>query len=220
MRQVNTSPTYEKHLWASPTPQTSSADRILATLIFGGILSFAVFSVIYAWHAQSVFNRMSPAEHLREAKANSLFPALVFSHLAAIPSDAPQYKEVPALLQAAKEVEREDQLRHERNEAEGAKEQYDSEAERLKKDANLSSYWPTTVRVDTDMDSFWLNAEERTCITTSGAEGRVAAVTCDDSGSHQAHNIPVKFWGGVDRNVGSSWRCRREGDDFVCRAID
>ena len=150
MRQVNTSPPYVKH----------PAGKIVLILIVGGMI---VFGGIQAWHEQSVFNHMSPAEHLREAEM--------------------------------------------------AQEQRDS-------DASLSSYWPTTVRVDTDMDSFWLNAEERTCMTTSGAKGRVAAVTCNDFGSHQTHNIPVKFWGGVDRNVGSSWQCRREGDDFACRAID
>src|SRR5205807_6661114 len=32
-------------------------------------------------------------------------------------------------------------------------------------------------------------------------------------------NIPVKFWGGVDRNRVSEWKCRTERDDFVCGAI-
>ena len=87
-------------------------------------------------------------------------------------------------------------------------------------DAKLSSYWPATVRVDTDMDSFWLPKEERTCQTYPGDEGRVAVVACNGEGSHRDHNIPVKFWGGVDRNTVSDWKCRREGEEFVCRAID
>ena len=87
-------------------------------------------------------------------------------------------------------------------------------------DAELSSYWPTKVRVDTDMDSFWLNREERTCETYPDAKGRVAVVACNASGSHRDHNIPVTFWGGVDRNTVSDWRCERDGDRFVCKAIN
>jgi len=87
-------------------------------------------------------------------------------------------------------------------------------------DAQLSSYWPTTLRVDTDMDSFWLNNEERTCTTSPDDKGRVARVNCSANASHQDHSIPVKFWGSVDRNTRSDWKCRREGDEFVCRAID
>ena len=87
-------------------------------------------------------------------------------------------------------------------------------------DAELSSYWPSTVRVDTDMDSFWLNKEERRCQTYPDMKGRVAVVACNASGSHRDHNIPVTFWGGVDRNTISDWRCQREDDKFVCRAIN
>jgi hypothetical protein len=86
--------------------------------------------------------------------------------------------------------------------------------------AQASSYWSTTLRVDTDIDSSWLNNEERTCQTYPGEKGRVSVVACNASVSHRTHNIPVKFWGGVDRNTVSNWKCRREGDDFVCRAID
>jgi hypothetical protein len=68
-------------------------------------------------------------------------------------------------------------------------EKHQAEQRLRDQDAELSSYWPTTIRVDTDMDSFWLN-------------------------------IPVQFWGGVDRNTVSNWKCRREKDDFICRAID
>jgi len=91
-------------------------------------------------------------------------------------------------------------------------------------DAKSSSYWPTTLRVDTDMDSFWLPNEERTCQTLPGDDGRLAVVACSATGSHRDHNIPVKFWGGVDRNTVSDWKCRREkgilDDQFVCRAVD
>lgn len=87
-------------------------------------------------------------------------------------------------------------------------------------DGEVYSYWPTTLRVDTDMDSFWLNNEERTCTTSPDDKGRVARVNCSPNTSHQDHSIPVKFWGSVDRNTVSEWKCRREGDDFVCRAID
>jgi hypothetical protein len=87
-------------------------------------------------------------------------------------------------------------------------------------DAQLYSYWSTTLRVDTDMDSFWLKDEERTCQTYPDEKGRVAVVACNATGSHRDHNIPVKFWGGVDRGTISGWKCRRERDDFVCRAID
>ena len=90
--------------------------------------------------------------------------------------------------------------------------------------SQLHSYWSTTVRVDTDMDSFWLPDEERTCKTYPDAKGRVAVVACNESGSHRDHNIPVTFWGDLDRNAISDWKCRREKDtfkdEFVCRAIN
>jgi hypothetical protein len=86
--------------------------------------------------------------------------------------------------------------------------------------ASLRSYWPTEIRVDTDMDSFWLPDEEQVCQTHPNKDGRVSTVACNASGSHRIHNIPVKFWGDLDRNTISDWKCRREGDKFVCRAID
>ena len=94
------------------------------------------------------------------------------------------------------------------------------EQKKCDQDAEIYSYLPTKLRVDTDMDSFWLNNEERTCQTYPDGKGRVAVVACNASGSHRDHNIPVTFWGGVDRNIVSDWKCRREGDDFVCRALD
>jgi hypothetical protein len=87
-------------------------------------------------------------------------------------------------------------------------------------DSYFDSYWPTTIRVDTDMDSFWLVNEERVCQTFPGDKGKIAVVSCNATGSHRDHNIPVRFWGSVDRNTVSSWKCRRETDEFVCRAIN
>jgi len=91
-------------------------------------------------------------------------------------------------------------------------------------DAEVYSYWPTTLRVDTDIDSSWLNDEERTCQTYPDKKGRVSVVACNASDSRKDHNIPVRFWGGVDRNTVSDWICRKEvfllNQTFVCRAID
>jgi hypothetical protein len=87
-------------------------------------------------------------------------------------------------------------------------------------DAEVSSYWSTTLRVDTDMNSSWLPDEERTCRTYPDEKGRVASIVCGETGSHPNHNIPVKFWGGIDRGAVSNWKCTRTSDGFVCRAID
>lgn len=87
------------------------------------------------------------------------------------------------------------------------------------RDAEWQSYWATTIRVDTDINSSWLPDEERTCQTYPDVKGRVSVIACSSTGSRD-HNIPVKFWGGVDRNTVSDWRCRRESDNFVCRAIN
>lgn len=97
------------------------------------------------------------------------------------------------------------------------------EQQQRDEDAEISSYWATTLRVDTNMDSSWLPNEERTCRTTPDSKGRVAVVICG-AASKATHNIPVTFWGGVDRNVASDRRCRREkgilSDNLVCRAIN
>jgi hypothetical protein len=101
-------------------------------------------------------------------------------------------------------------------------------ADRLQKqknyDSEIYSYISSTLRVDTDMDSYWLPDEERTCQTSPNAKGKVAMVTCNVDSSVHAHNIPVKFWGAVDRDVSSSWKCRRMkdliSDEFVCKALD
>jgi hypothetical protein len=83
--------------------------------------------------------------------------------------------------------------------------------------SSFNSYWPTTIRVDTDMDSFWLLNEERVCQTHPGDKGRVSVVSCNAIGSHRDHNIPVRFWGSVDRNIVSSWKSRGESDEFNCK---
>jgi hypothetical protein len=91
-------------------------------------------------------------------------------------------------------------------------------------DAELSSYWSATVRVDTDMNSSWLPDEERVCQTYPNSNGKVSTVRCSATDEGATHNIPVEFWGGVNRNTVSGWKCRREksllDDRFVCRAID
>ena len=90
--------------------------------------------------------------------------------------------------------------------------------------AEVSSYWSTTFRVNTDMDSSWLPDEERVCQTYPDEKGKVSIVACNPTDSHRDHNIPVKFWGGTERNTVSRWKCRREknllDDNFVCRALD
>ena len=120
--------------------------------------------------------------------------------------------------QQAKQKEYWQQLQQAQEEREQQKRE--EEQKKRDEDAQFDSYWPSTFRVDTDMDSFWLPNEERTCQTYPDDKGHVAVVACNASGTHRDHNIPVKFWGGVDRNRVSNWKCRREGDEFVCRAID
>ena len=86
-------------------------------------------------------------------------------------------------------------------------------------DAQVYSFWPTTIRVETNIDSSWLHNEERTCETHPDDGGRVSTVICGtDSG--RRHNIPIKFWGSIERNTVSDWRCRNESNDFVCRAVN
>jgi hypothetical protein len=74
------------------------------------------------------------------------------------------------------------------------------------------------------MDSSWLPDEERTCHSHTDENGRINNVSCNQLTASYAHNIPVKFWGSVNRNIETDWKCRREksllSDEFVCRAID
>ena len=182
---------------------------IVATLV--GVISVAI--------NEYMFDRLSPAEHLRIAKGNLNIYGLASRHLEHIPSSAPEYREVPALLASirADEQAHQQRLQKELSDPRNIQAKRDEEA---RTNSYWSSYWSTTLRVNTDMDSFWLNGEERTCQTYPDAEGRIGAVACNNTGSHRDRNIPVKFWGGVDRNTVSDWKCRREGDEFVCRAID
>lgn len=122
----------------------------------------------------------------------------------------------------AAQQQQEQQAREEaqRQRREHEQRQREQEQRQRDDDAQLDSYWPTTLRVDTDMDSFWLPNEERTCQTYPDDKGHITTVACNATGSHRDHNIPVKFWGGVDRNTVSDWKCRRESDEFVCRAIN
>jgi hypothetical protein len=91
-------------------------------------------------------------------------------------------------------------------------------------DADAQSYLPTTLRVNTDMNSYWLADEERTCESSPDDKGRVGTVICSGTKEGADHNIPVRFWGGVDRKTESSWKCRREKSlfsaEFVCRALN
>jgi hypothetical protein len=101
MRHVNPTEPNAKYSSISAKPQAGSGFKIVLILIVGGMCSFMLLSLIQARHEQSVFNNMPPAEHLGIAKQNSNFPAIVFQHLAAIPPTAPEYKEVPELLNYA-----------------------------------------------------------------------------------------------------------------------
>lgn len=180
----------------------------------------------------AAFKRMTPAEHLHEAKVFSFIPGIAIPNLEAIPQDAPEYKEVPELMKAALEVKKADEDRRKElaahppvfSEADRAA-QLAEETKRAKlrpndSDNYLLRFWSTTVRVDTDMDSFWLNGEQRKCTTSPDDTGRVATVTCNYSASHQIHNIPVDFYGPVDTNRVSSWTCTRKGDSFECRTTE
>lgn len=180
------------------------------------------------------FAKLTPSEHFAEAKAAweprhaNLNGAL--RHLNAIPESSSEYREARYFLlelQAEKYIrdERERQLAEDRQQAvEFEKVQREAEKEdrmQRKRDeaAEFSSYIPTKLRVDTDMNSFWLDQEERTCQSYPGGDKRVSYVSCNPSAT-ETHNIPVTFWGGVDRGKTSSWKCRRDGDKFICRAID
>jgi hypothetical protein len=58
------------------------------------------------------------------------------------------------------------------------------------------------------------------CVSYPDAYGKVIGVHCEGSASKDSHNIPVTFWGSVERGKSSDWKCRRESEKFVCRAID
>lgn len=183
------------------------------------IIILVIGSALSDYYDQYRFDHLSPSEHLRIAKANSTINGLASRHLVAIPRTAPEYPEAQALLTPLLVDEEAHQARLAKELSDPRYTQAQEQAKR-DEDAQIHSYWPTTLRVDTDMDSFWLKGEERVCQTYPDEKGRVSVVACNLTSSRRDHNIPVKFWGGVDRNVISGWKCRREDDDFVCRAID
>jgi hypothetical protein len=195
------------------------AGRGLTTFVWVAVvvITLAIIGGSY-YDEYTLDHSLQPAQHLQQAKlCLDTVPALAYRHLKAIPSNSPEHSEVPALLAVLSHQEK---AAREKQEAEAAKEAPQREQKKRDEDAEVWSYWPTTLRVDTDMDSFWLKNEERTCETYPNVAGKIAIVACNSTGSHQNHNIPVKFWGGVNRNIVSRWRCRRESDDFVCKAID
>lgn len=134
-------------------------------------------------------------------------------HLRAIPTTAPEGEEAVKLLVDARTARLEE-------EAAQSKLQQQLAEQQKEQNAALFSYWPTTVRVQTDMNSFWLDQEERVCTSYPDEHGRVGGVHCDSSLNSDNHNIPVTFWGSVDRGKPSDWKCRRESEKFVCRALD
>jgi hypothetical protein len=161
------------------------------------------------------FQALPPSENLMVGKkllgANQPDEAVL--HLQAIPSTAPEAEEAVKLLVDAKtlRLQREaNQSIHQRQEAQ----------EQRERGNPLSSFWPSTVRVQTDMNSSWLDQEERVCVSYPDDHGTVAVMHCEGPDRPDAHNIPVTFWGSVDRGKSTDWKCRRESEKFVCRAMD
>lgn len=186
--------------------------RLIVSLVI--LVGFVVVVFIVGAHQEDQqdkwFDSLPPSEHLLNAKklfaANQTDEAI--RHLQAIPSTAPEVDEAVRLLVDAKT---------QKLQQEAAVRQRQVEKER---DSDLSSYWPTTVRVQTDMNSFWLDQEERVCVSHPDEKGRVVGVHCDSSEHSDSHNIPVTFWGSVERGKPTDWKCRKESEKFVCRAID
>ena len=151
------------------------------------------------------FNRMSWDDHLQQAKAAS-DPTVAIQHLNAIPQYAPQYKEAETLKTAAL--------------LKMPVKTYGPDTSKLRRDDTYDThFWGTTLQVDTNMDSFWLDGEKRRCSTSPDDTGRVTEVWCDGTKeTHGIHNIPVKFYGAIDTNRISNWTCTREGDSFTCKS--
>jgi DNA-binding response OmpR family regulator len=225
----------------SPTTRTALLTAKLLAAVFLLVAFVSIVSDTAQWYDDYRFNRLSPSEHLTLARklcsnefADPCFQPNVTEaerHLEKIPATAPEYATAAVLLKSI----RQQAIRHEQAVAAAEARQRVAEQEAQRKsaadqearaqqtrdaDAELSSYWPTTLRVDTDMDSFWLNNEERVCKTYPNDKGRVSVVACNETGNHRIRNIPVTFWGGVDRKTVSEWKCRRERDDFACRAVN
>jgi hypothetical protein len=157
------------------------------------------------------FDSLSGSEHLTRAKrllsAHQVDEAM--RHLQAIPANAPESEEGVKLLVEAKTLK----LQEEAAES-GVREK------QARGGSFLSSYWPTALQVRTDMNSLWLDQEERTCASYPDKSGRVAVIHCDSSEHSDAHNIVVTFWGSVERGKSSDWKCRKQSEKFVCRAIN
>jgi hypothetical protein len=93
-----------------------------------------------------------------------------------------------------------------------------------------------THEVNMYMQSDWLEGENRKCsglqtLGTTRTAPEISSLFCpEDYTGSSSHNLTVKFWGKVSRrNVSSaaqvwgtrySWRCSRNSDGFVCRALD
>jgi hypothetical protein len=101
---------------------------------------------------------------------------------------------------------------------------------------NRAGWVPHTRTVNLYMQGDWLEGENRTClgVQTQVAKGKPAEITrliCPvEYLGDTSHNLPVRFWGRVSRpNAQHSdepwgsrfrWNCTRNGDGFVCKAIN
>jgi hypothetical protein len=229
------------------------------------VASIVVIGVTESVWESIQFSRLSPAEHLAQAKSSCsglndycTAPEEAIRHLEAIPTSASESKDAVQLLSEARAQIKSDAANHEQRAREQMQRNFAGTANdpfncamstenqpivsfdgktwwrddgrcavRLQKkrdeEAQLSSYRSHSLRVDTDMNASWLPDEERTCQTYPDSNGKVSTVRCTQN-EGATHNIPVEFWGGVERNTVSDWKCRREksvlDDHFVCKAID
>ncbi len=209
---------------------------LLLLVSFCASAVFWVLGTIDDTQATYKFNQLSAAEHLAKARAACGNDSACFNtteavrNLAKIPTSAPEYADSQRLWLAIDQQVAQGNLQgqiHNRYSCTNSTENqpiisFDDGhswfkddgrcAARMQRrrdeDAQLHSYWSTTIRVDTDMNSSWLPDEERTCQTYPDEKGRVATVTCETA-PHETHNIPVVFWGGVYRNTVSNWKCQR-----------
>ena len=95
-------------------------------------------------------------------------------------------------------------------------------------------YIPHTAAVDFSMKPNWLVGKNRDCLGFHNApdpnRGLIVTVDCPPSFDEQeTHNVTVKFWGKTVRPYSNQndpsgamhkWRCTRESDGFVCKALD
>ena len=90
-----------------------------------------------------------------------------------------------------------------------------------------------THEVNMYMQSDWLQGENRPCIGlqtlgTPTTPPEIASLFCpEDYAGSISHDLTVKFWGKVSRpgprtvwGARYRWRCTRDTDGFVCRALD